>query len=58
MCRRFGVDVFEDVHLVVFVYLLRGNLPCDDLAEEAIVHGSMLSDEKHFGHGFPRMSTN
>ena len=25
--RRLGIDVFEDVHLVVFVHLLRGILP-------------------------------
>src|SRR5271157_3061262 len=55
--RRFGVDVFENVHLVVFVNLLRRDLPRDDLAEEAIVHDSMLSEEKQFSHGFSRMNT-
>src|ERR1019366_2580680 len=55
--RRFGVDVFEGEHLVVFVHLLRRNFPCDDLAEEAVIHGSMLSDEKHFSHGFLRTIT-
>ena len=39
-----GVDVFEDEHPVVLVHLLRGNLPRDDLAEEAsVVHGHDVS---------------
>src|SRR5271169_61404 len=45
--RRFGVDVLEGEHLVVLVNLLRGNLPGDNFAKETVVHGSMLSDEKH-----------
>ena len=39
--RRAGFDVLEDINLLVFVYLLRGNFSGDDLAEEAISHNSL-----------------
>ena len=38
MCRRLRIDVFEGVNAIVFVYFRRGNLPCDDPAEQAIGH--------------------
>ena len=38
MCRRLRINVFEGVNAIVFVYFRRGNLPYDDLAEQAIGH--------------------
>src|SRR5699024_8608863 len=33
-----GLDVFEDDHLVVLIHFGGGDLPRDDLAENAVIH--------------------
>src|SRR5262249_3087011 len=38
--RRLRIDVLKDEYFVVFIHLLRRDFPCDDFAEQAVVHES------------------
>ena len=47
MCRRLRVDVLEDVHLVVFVHLLRRDLPAMILQKRQSSMSKMLAYGSH-----------
>ena len=45
-----GLDVLEDEHLVVLVHFGGGDLPRNDLAENAVIHNRLTSVRILFGN--------